>query len=161
MINGQSEPAPDKPNVGFPPPLVFLGLILLGMLGDRLLGLPSIPIDKTIGWIGFAGIAAGLAIIIVSIGLFRASGENPEPWTPSETIVARGPYRHTRNPMYLGMALVDGGYALWSASMGVLFTLPFSVILIDRLVIAQEERYLHARFGKAYADYCRTVRRWL
>lgn len=154
----KSEPRPD---VRFPPPLVFAGFILLGLLGDRLLSLPDIPISGDLQWIGFAILAAGVALIILSLGLFRISGENPEPWTPSQTIIARGPYRHSRNPMYLGMVLIQLGFALWQASMGVLFFVPFALVLVDAFVIRREEDYLTKKFGKAYTDYCLRVRRWL
>lgn len=149
------------PAVRFPPPLVFIGFILLGLLADDLLELPSIPISRDATWFGFALMMAGIALLIVSLGLFRAYGENPEPWTPSQAIIARGPYRHSRNPMYLGMVMIHIGYAIWDASMGVLGFVPFAFIAIDQAVIAREEKYLTTRFGKVYEDYCQRVRRWL
>ena len=149
------------PAVRFPPPLVFLGFILLGKLGDSLLALPAIPISRDFTWFGFAIMMAGIALLIVSLGLFRAYGENPEPWTPSQAIIARGPYRHSRNPMYLGMVLIHIGYAVWDASAGVLGFVPIAFIVIDKAVIAKEERYLARRFGSSYQDYCRRVRRWI
>ncbi|GGB64636.1 methyltransferase family protein [Blastomonas aquatica] len=149
------------PKVGFPPPLVFVGFILLGLFADRLLSLPTMPISHDINWVGFALMMAGIAVLIVSLGMFRAYGENPEPWTPSQAIIARGPYRHSRNPMYLAMVVIHIGYAIWDASAGVLLFVPFAFIAIDRAVIAKEEKYLTQRFGKPYQDYCRRVRRWL
>ncbi|WP_373486413.1 isoprenylcysteine carboxylmethyltransferase family protein [Blastomonas sp.] len=149
------------PAVRFPPPLVFIGFILLGLLADRLLSLPSMPISRDITWVGFALVMVGIGLLIISLGLFRAVGENPEPWTPSQEIIARGPYRHSRNPMYLGMLLIHIGYAIWSASMGILFFALFAFVAIDRFVIAKEESYLRRRFGKMYEDYERRVRRWV
>lgn len=149
------------PAVGFPPPLVFLGFILLGLLADRVLALPPIPMARTVEWVGFSLIVGGIGLLIVSLGLFRAYGENPEPWTPSQAIIARGPYRHSRNPMYLGMLVIQLGYALWDGSMGVLGFVPFAFIAIDRAVIAKEEKYLAERFGKPFEDYCARVRRWI
>lgn len=149
------------PSVRFPPPLVFLGLILLGLLADDLLGLPGIPIPRDATWAGFAMMMAGVAMLIVSLGLFRAFGENPEPWTPSQAIIARGPYRHSRTPMYLGMLAIHIGYAIWDASMGVLFFAPLAFVIIDRAVIVPEENYLRRKFGKVYEHYCSRVRRWL
>lgn len=149
------------PAVGFPPPLVFIGFILLGLAADRFFGLPSMPISRDVTWAGFALMMAGVMVLIVSLGLFRAHGENPEPWTPSQAIIARGPYRHSRNPMYLAMVFIHIGYAVWDASMGVLMFVPLAFIAIDRAVIAREEHYLRERFGAAYDDYCHRVRRWL
>lgn len=161
-INGRSNMRPDKgPEVRFPPPLIFFGLILLGLLGDKYLPLPSFLYCEAIAWLGFAIIGAGTALIIISLGLFKVEGENPEPWTVSKTIIARGPYRHTRNPMYLGMAMIMLGIALWRDSAGVLFLLPAAILIIDRLVIEREEAYLVRKFGKPYSDYQKSVRRWL
>ena len=150
-----------KPDVRFPPPLMFIGFILLGAVADRVFGLPDITAGSLIRGLGGAMIAGSVALVIISLGLFRASGENPEPWTPSETIVARGPYRHTRNPMYLAMLAAQIGTALWFASPGMLLFVPFALIAVDRFVIRKEERYLEQRFGTAYLNYCRRVRRWL
>ncbi len=150
-----------KPDIRFPPPFMFLGFIMLGVLCDWLFGLPDMATSPFIKWLGGAMIAGAIALIIISLGLFRASGENPEPWTPSTTIVARGPYRHTRNPMYLAMAAAQIGAALWFASPGMLLFVPVALIAIDRFVIRQEESYLERRFGKPYLDYCKRVRRWL
>lgn len=161
-INGDAKIMPHKgPKVRFPPPLVFFGLILTGLLIDKYLPLPSILYGDVFEWIGFAIIAAGTALIIISLGLFTIEGENPEPWTMSTTIIARGPYRHTRNPMYLGMAMIMLGIAFWRDSAGILFLLPIAILIIDRLVILPEEDYLTKRFGKTYSDYTKSVRRWL
>ncbi len=150
-----------RPNVRFPPPLMFLGFGLLGLLVDRIFGLPPITAGSTVQGFGGAMIAASLALVIISLGLFKASGENPEPWTPSATIIARGPYRHTRNPMYLAMLMAQVGAALWYASPGILLFVPIALIAVDRFVIRKEEQYLEKKFGTAYLDYCRRVRRWL
>ncbi|QLC24492.1 isoprenylcysteine carboxylmethyltransferase family protein [Parasphingopyxis algicola] len=157
----QGNPDEARPHVRFPPPLVFIGFMLLGLAADRLFALPPLSVPPALGWAGLVLAIAGLVLIAVAIGLFRKAGENPEPWTPSETMIASGPYRLTRNPMYLGMAAVQLGFGLWWPSIGVLVLLPVAVILIDRTVIAKEESYLRATFGEAYDGYCRQVRRWI
>jgi len=161
MRKADSKEKGQGPNVRFPPPLLFFALITLGLVADRFLPLPSFAFGPYFGWAGGALIACGIALIIISLGLFGAEGENPEPWTISQKIIARGPYRHTRNPMYLGMTAIMFGIALWRDSAGVLALLPVAVIIIDRLVIQQEEKYLIRKFGKAYTDYQKSVRRWL
>ena len=72
-----------------------------------------------------------------------------------------GPYRFTRNPAYLGMALTYVGIALLSSAVWVLLPLPLVLAVIDRGVIAREERYLQRKFGEEYLSYKRTVRRWV
>lgn len=152
----------DAPQVRFPPPFVFLGFLLLGLLFERLLALPGLGL----GWplragLGGALVVGGIAPAAVAFGLFRRSGENPEPWTPSQTIVDTGIYARTRNPMYLGMALAYLGLAVIADSLVALVLLPVVVAIIQVGVIAKEEAYLERRFGAPYADYRRRVRRWL
>ncbi|WP_232468490.1 methyltransferase family protein [Croceicoccus marinus] len=92
---------------------------------------------------------------------FRSAGNDPEPWKPDAALVAQGIYRFTRNPMYLGMALAHLGLALALDSLGALLAWPVAIVLIDRLVIAREERHLAARFGPAFEEYRTRVRRWI
>lgn len=156
MTDGTEHPA-----VRFPPPLVFLGFVLLGPVVDRLAGWASLPGGDMRLIFGAAFVLAGLFCIASAIGLFRRAGENPEPWTGTATLVTDGIYRRTRNPMYVGMAFAHFGLALLLASLGALLTLPLAVMAIDRFVITAEEQYLGRTLGDAYRDYCATVRRWL
>lgn len=146
--------------VRFPPPLIFLGLLLAGLAADDLLALnPAMP-----QWLRAAGYViavTGLLSIAWALAQFRQAGNNPEPWKPDTAFVATGLYRITRNPMYLGMALAYLGLALAMDSLGALLLWPVAVALIDRLVIMREERHLLRRFGPAYEDYRTRVRRWI
>ncbi|GGD67593.1 methyltransferase family protein [Croceicoccus mobilis] len=146
--------------VRFPPPLIFAGMMLIGRAVDGWFGLnPAMPgFVQAVGW----GIAAlGVVLIGWAIFLFLRAGTNPEPWAPDAAFVATGIYRLTRNPMYLGMALAHLGFALGADSLGMLLTMPVAAGLVDRLVIAREERHLICRFGSSYEEYLRNVRRWL
>ena len=146
--------------IRFPPPLIFAGLLLAGLAVDDWLGLyPATPtaVRAAGGVICVIGLMLGAAALIA----FRKSGNDPEPWKPDAAFVPGGIYRFTRNPMYLGMALVHLGLGLALDSLGALLMLPLAVLLIDRLVIAREERHLSARFGPAYEEYRRRVRRWI
>ena len=84
-----------------------------------------------------------------------------DPYKPSEAIVTDGPYRLTRNPAYLGMALTYAGIAIVSNAPWALVPLPVAIAVIDRGVIAREERYLEQKFAAQYTDYKRRVRRWI
>ena len=125
-------------------------------------------------WPITGGDAAGLAIagftlivIAVAIGLssvarfWRADTTILPAGVPTSAIVDSGPYRFTRNPMYLAMALGYAGLGLLSNNAWALLHLPLAVLAIDRFVIRREERYLAAQFGAPYAAYCARVRRWL
>src|SRR5260221_12163459 len=83
------------------------------------------------------------------------------PIRPATTLVVSGPYRWTRNPMYVGMALLTLGAALWRNTWWIVVLLAPALLAIDRLVIAREEKYLRRRFGSDYEAYVRRVRRWL
>jgi len=110
---------------------------------------------------GFIIAAAFLGLGLWSVVLFRRSGQNENPWKPSPALVARGPYRITRNPMYLQMVLVCIGFAVILASLWILHLTPLCAWALQRFAILPEEAYLEARFGDAYLDYKRRVRRWL
>jgi protein-S-isoprenylcysteine O-methyltransferase Ste14 len=151
----------DRPAIRFPPPLVFLGFVLLGPVIDQVAGWPNLPGGTLRSVTGGLLLFAGLILVFTAVGLFRRADEDPQPWTGTATLVTGGLYRFTRNPMYLGMAVAHAGLALLLGSYGALVGLPFAMVAIDRFVITAEEVYLKQRLGLAYADYCANVRRWL
>ncbi|MEO6432572.1 MAG: isoprenylcysteine carboxylmethyltransferase family protein [Sphingomicrobium sp.] len=153
---------PDHAGVRFPPPLIFLGLTLAGPLLDRLLGLAPLDLERPVRIVlVLAFIAVGLALVLAAIRRFLRAGTRVEPWAPSSAIVSDGIYRFTRNPMYVGMALVMIGLALIIGSPASLAMVAVAVIVVDRYVIRREEAYLVQKFGTDYTNYRRRVRRWL
>jgi protein-S-isoprenylcysteine O-methyltransferase Ste14 len=151
----------DRPAVRFPPPFVFIGFLLIGLVMDSLAGWMALPGQALRLLAGGLSLLAGIAAVASALGLFRRAGENPEPWTGTATLVTAGIYRFTRNPMYLGMALAQLGLAFLLGSIGALLTLPLAALAIDRFVIPAEEAYLHRTLGQAYDAYRLRVRRWL
>lgn len=150
----------DSPQVRFPPPLIFFGGLLLGWGVGDVLGWPRVvgPWPETLGW---ALVVLGSVFIGASLGWFYAAGTNPEPWKRDSALVTKGFYRITRNPMYLGMAFAAFGIALVFGSIGALVGAGMAVLLVDRFVIAREERHLAKVFGADYAEYRGRVRRWI
>ena len=154
--------AEDSAGIRFPPPFIYLGMLLIGLAAERVVGLHSFGVERRVLVVlGAALLLAGIATAIVAAGLFRRSGETPEPWTTTHRIVTTGLFRYTRNPMYLGMALTYAGLALALDAPVAMILLPLVILLIQTQVIAREERYLAAKFGEPYLDYRRRVRRWL
>ena len=153
---------PDNAGVRFPPPFIYLGTLLLGLAAERFVALRSFGIDR---WLlvatGALLFAAGAATMLAAAGLFRRLGTHVPPSRPTTLIATTGPYRWTRNPMYLGMALVYAGIAVGFDGAIALALLPLVLIVIQRQVIAREERYLEAKFGDDYRRYKAEVRRWL
>jgi protein-S-isoprenylcysteine O-methyltransferase Ste14 len=166
FIKGPEEEAmlidQDSAGIRVPPPLIFAGTLLLGLAIGRMVGRPGIPLADRLGHdIGIVALVLGAAIVLSALGLFRRAGTDAKPWKRSSALVTEGVYRRSRNPMYLGMALLYAGAALMLDSMATLLLLIPLVIVIDREVIDREEAYLEARFGERYRLYKAAVRRWL
>ena len=106
---------------------------------------------------------AGAVILFLALGLFRRAETTVDPRYPSrsDTIVTGGIYRVTRNPMYVGMALVLLAIAIATGDVLNLLVLAFFLWFITRFQIRPEEEALRAKFGEAYDSYTRRVRRWL
>lgn len=157
-----SGPAPERDSAGVvaPPPLIYLGGLAVGFGLEALL--PGASLPGAVQWIlGGALVVAGAVLLASFNTLFHRTGTAVEPWKPTTAIVTTGPYRITRNPAYLGMALVYVGIAVLSQALWVLVPLPFVLAVINNGVIRREERYLERKFGQEYLDYRRRVRRWL
>ncbi len=143
-----------------PPPLIFLAGLAVGFGLEALLPGSSVP--DALAWIlGGVLLLAGLALLFSFERTFSQKKTPANPWRPTTAIATDGPYRITRNPAYVGMALVYLGIALLSQALWVLVPLPFVLAIIDRGVIVREERYLERKFGQEYLDYKRNVRRWI
>ena len=155
-----SEESADHARVPVPPPLLYVGAVVLGVGLDLAVPLPVLP--------QAAALAAGAALMIVAAALFAwagrtmfAAGEHPDPDRPTAAIVTGGPYRFTRNPLYLAMAVFTVGVALLvNSGWGLALVVP-AVVAIHYLAIAPEERYLEGKFGDDYRSYRSRVRRWI
>ncbi len=151
---------PDTAGVIAPPPLIYLGALGAGFGLDATIGRASLP-AAIARPVGAALIGAGAALLGGFVQAFGRARTPLDPYKPSEAIVADGPYRLTRNPGYLGMALSYGGIALVANAPWALAPLPVAIAVVDRGVIAREERYLERKFGAGYTNYARGVRRWI
>jgi protein-S-isoprenylcysteine O-methyltransferase Ste14 len=150
----------DTAGVVAPPPLIFLAGLIVGFALEALL--PGQDLPAWLQWgLGTVLVVAGLGLLLWFNTSFSRKGTAVEPWKPTTAIVTTGPYRFTRNPAYLGMALTYIGIAALSSAAWVLLPLPVVLAVIDRGVIAREERYLERKFGDEYLSYKRSVRRWV
>jgi protein-S-isoprenylcysteine O-methyltransferase Ste14 len=160
MEASDSSAGRDISGVIAPPPFVFLGGLAVGFGLEALLPGSSVP--DALAWIlGGVLLLAGLALLFSFERSFMQKKTPANPWRPTTAIATDGPSRLTRNPAYVGMALVYVGIALLSQALWVLVPLPFVLAIIDRGVIAREERYLERKFGQEYLDYKGRVRRWV
>jgi protein-S-isoprenylcysteine O-methyltransferase Ste14 len=149
----------DIPGLPFPPPLLYAAPLLLGLWLQHRAPKPFLPPIVALP-LGIFCIALG-TIGFVAILAFRRAGTSPNPWRPTTAMVTGGPYRLSRNPMYLGFTLLYLGAACWANSLWLLLFLPVILALMQQLVILREERYLERRFGAEYVGYRNRVRRWI
>ena len=149
----------DHAGVPVPPPVIYAAGFLTGLGLERRRPLPRPP--RAGRRAGGALLLLGAALPASGATLFRRRGTSVVPVRPTTALVTGGPYRLTRNPMYVGFALVHAGLALRRRSTWALLMLGPVLAVVDRIVIRREERYLERTFGEEYRSYARRVRRWL
>jgi protein-S-isoprenylcysteine O-methyltransferase Ste14 len=151
------------PLMNIPVPWIFILTFLAGLGLQLILPVPvlSTQIMLVSHILGALFTFAGLVLAVAGLGLFRRAGTTTVPFQRVTQLVTSGPYRFTRNPMYLGLTLLYLGEA-------GLFVAPWAVILlvlplyyVNRLIIPLEEGQLYDAFGDQYRLYCSRVRRWL
>lgn len=144
--------------VRLPPPLPFLSAIVLGFVlpGLRLHGHHATRIV-----LGALLLAGGLSLVLGALGLLRRSGQDPRPWKPTPELVFLGPYRYTRNPMYVGMTLVTLSAAGFSGHGFIALLAPLALAVVHYTAVLREEAYLEDKFGEPYLVYKAKVRRYL
>ena len=140
--------------------MLYVAGFLLGLALDALIPIPSPPMAVVLA-AGAIGIAGWLALDGAAMLLFRRAGTSVAPMRPTTALVTSGPYRFTRNPMYVGMASLYVGVAIPLGAIWSLAFLPAVLLAVDRIAIQREERYLEAEFGEEYRAYKGRVRRWL
>jgi protein-S-isoprenylcysteine O-methyltransferase Ste14 len=149
----------ETPGVPVPPPAIFSGAFVAGLALDIILPLRlASRFERFL--VGGALAALGLVIGGTAARDMRASGTALDPRKPATALVTSGPFRRTRNPLYLSMALCYAGTALLLNRITALFLLPFAVRAVERSAVEREERYLECRFGDAYREYRTRVPRW-
>ncbi|MDA0680475.1 MAG: isoprenylcysteine carboxylmethyltransferase family protein [Proteobacteria bacterium] len=150
--------------VRFPPPVAGILTIVAGYVMGRWIPLLT---DYDLAtpdryWIGGGiALAALLVLGLWPIRLFRDTEQNVTPWSDTPEIIIEGPYKFTRNPMYLMMLLVNFGFAVIFSEPWILIFLPGLALALYHIAIKHEEIYLEQKFGESYLTYKRSVRRWI
>jgi protein-S-isoprenylcysteine O-methyltransferase Ste14 len=152
----------DGAAVRLPPPLVYLGaLVIGGLLHVLVFPLPlGLPMGLRIA-LAAAAALGGVMLVASAIGLFRRTGQDPKPWESTPAIISTGIYRFTRNPMYVGMAMIQLSIGIGWGNGWIVALLPVVMVLIYWIAVRHEEAYLEGKFGDVYLAYKRSVRRWL
>lgn len=155
----QSGRSRDTPGVIAPPPVIYLASLGLGFALEALL--PGADLPGWAQWIGGAIIVVGVVLIVSFERAFKRAGTDVNPYRPSTALATDGPYRFSRNPAYVGMALTYIGITLAAEAPWALVMLVPATLLMHYGVIVREERYLEGVFGDQYLSYKRTTRRWI
>src|SRR5213596_2044744 len=158
---GPPSAAQDVANLGLVrPPLVYLISLVSGVVIQLATPLPLLP-ETLARPVGPPLVVVAIALLSYSVATFWAAGTPVPERKPTTAIVRTGPYRFSRNPIYLAFSLLQLGLSLWVNSLALLITVIPAVALMWLVVIPREERYLEARFPSEYSPYKVSVRRWL
>lgn len=150
-------------DVRVPPPVVYLGgFLATWLLNQRL----EFLIDgkgarAPQAGLGLVALAAGVSLAVWAVATLRRARVPILPWQPVPALVTSGPYRFTRNPIYVGLTFAYVGAALVVNWAWALVLLPVVLIVMNVAVVEPEERYLGAAFPDVYASFSANVRRWL
>jgi protein-S-isoprenylcysteine O-methyltransferase Ste14 len=158
--NAAMEKRAEAAGARVPAPVIFASLFVAGLVLNRVLPHPGFgPALRTAGWLlaAFGFVVIGLPGILA----LRRAGTSPNPRRPTTALVADGPYRYSRHPLYLSMATIYAGASLGVNSFWTLVLLVAAIVLIDRGPMVREERYMEQKFEDAYRTYKARVRRWL
>jgi protein-S-isoprenylcysteine O-methyltransferase Ste14 len=154
--------AKDGAAVRVPPPLPHVAAVLAGIALHEFvwplpIGLPSGPRVA----LALLVVLLGLALLGGAGMLFRRTGQKPQPWLPTPKVIRTGVYRFTRNPMYVSFGLFQSAIGIGWGNLWILLLVPVACTVVFITAIRHEEAYLERKFGDAYLDYKKSVRRWL
>jgi protein-S-isoprenylcysteine O-methyltransferase Ste14 len=150
----------DNAGVIAPPPLIYAGALAAGLLLHAAFPVKFLPrgVARVLGaiLIGISGV-----VVTFAIREMRRADTPVNPTEPTKALVVEGPFRFTRNPLYLSLTLLYAGIASFVNALWAMLLLPVALIVMNRGVIDREERYLERKFGEEYISYKKRVRRWL
>ena len=143
------------------PPLAWALAVIAGFVFGWLEPLEFVPEDWSAGLLGAVVVVLALALGVWALDTMTRAGTNVPTNRPTTAIVESGPYRFTRNPIYLGMFGVLIGLGIAFDNLWLLLMLVPFALVIRYGVVAREEAYLDRKFGETYRGYRQRVRRWL
>lgn len=152
----------DHPSIPIPPPLMFFAFLGIGFLLNYLFPVKIFQLDRI-----FRLVCSGTLVTVSgylalgSIIVLLRNQTSFDPSKPTVKIVRQGPFRFSRNPMYLSLLFLNAGIAVFTESLWMCLALPVLLIALDFTAVRPEEEYLERRFGTRYLEYKAKVRRWL
>ena len=155
-----TEQHPDHAQVRILPPLVLVGHLAAALLIGWFIRLP-VPLSFAVRLLGIGLVLVGLSLAWAAVRVMTAAHTPLDPYEPVTALVVNGPYRFTRNPVYLSFLVALVGLPLALGTYWGLLLSPVMVVLMSQLVVRYEEIYLEQKFGQEYMSYRSSVRRWL
>jgi protein-S-isoprenylcysteine O-methyltransferase Ste14 len=148
--------------VHVPPPLVFVVAIVAGAILQHLVA-PLSTHFPTAAKLALGGSLALGALLLFSrsLGWFRRTGQHPRPWTPTPSLIVEGPYRFSRNPIYVAMTAMQVGIGLALDNIWIIGLAVPALATVHFIAVLPEERYLAEAFAASYEQYRARVRRYL
>jgi protein-S-isoprenylcysteine O-methyltransferase Ste14 len=150
----------DNPGIRVPPPLIYVVPLLLGLLLDKRRHLPFLP-RGVARWLGVSLLGAGALLNAWFLLTIRKTDVPIRTDRPVPRLTTGGPFRYSRNPSYLALAMIYAGIASLRDSLWAMLLLAPVLRVMRREVIGREERYLERAFGEEYLAYKGRVRRWI
>jgi protein-S-isoprenylcysteine O-methyltransferase Ste14 len=150
----------DNPGVNVPPPLIYVAPLLLGLVLDSRRHLPFLPHGMARG-LGVSLLGGGTVLNAWFLRTIRKADVPLRTDKPVPRLTTQGPFRYSRNPSYLALAMIYAGIASLRNSLWAMLLLPLVVMVMQREVIGREERYLERAFEEEYLAYKSQVRRWV
>jgi protein-S-isoprenylcysteine O-methyltransferase Ste14 len=160
----------DTAQLPVPPPFVFLAFLVVGLILSAIFPIDLWPTVRTACFTACVAPRLILSMALVAIGFFIASrafrvmirARTPiDPFEPTSAIVSDGPYRFSRNPIYLSLSVAYLGIAVALNAAWAIALWPIMLIVVTYLIIVREEKYLEGKFGAVYTQYKSKVRRWI
>ena len=151
----------DNPGVILLPPIIYLIPLFVGIALRFSWHFPLLPDNSIIVPFGLILAFVGTLLMIASVNIFKKFGEEPDPRESTHNIVTAGPFKYSRNPMYLAFTIIYVGITVAVNTWWLLIFLPLVLVTMHFGVILREEAYLEQKFGKDYLEYKKNVRRWL
>ncbi len=159
----QAEPE-KRPNTIPWPPILLAAAVIGAIALDRLVvSSPPIPFAATLAGqaVGWALMGLGFALFYWARTVFKRAGTTILPHRAPSALVTTGPFAYSRNPIYLGDAMLLAGIGIVLNMLGFLIAVPLFMFAVSRLAIRREEQFMLDRFGDEWVDYADRVRRWL
>jgi protein-S-isoprenylcysteine O-methyltransferase Ste14 len=145
-----------------PPPLTYLVFLILGLVANLFYPFPlSSSATSVLLMLGLGVVMSGLAVGAFALRAMKRAGVSPLPWRAPGKLVVDGPFRFSRNPLYISLTVMYLGISVAVNTFWPLAFLVFAIVIVDRETILREEKFLEKKFGEEYRSYKTKVRRWI